>query len=85
MEGELEKGMHAGIKEAKPERGDHRAPTKQRLSKIRISHSLDWSTKSKNTTQNSQKSFYSIHKLLNMISLQSETPKSQHSKTGDVL
>lgn len=46
-----------------------------------------WSTKPKNTTQNSQNSFYSIHKLLNMISLQSESwmraPKPQHGRMGD--
>lgn len=41
VEGELEKGVHAGIKQAKPERGDHMAPTKQHLSKIWIRCSLD--------------------------------------------
>lgn len=34
VERELEKDVHAGIKEAKPERGDHMAPTKQHLFKI---------------------------------------------------
>lgn len=63
------------------ERGPHSSHKAALIQNLNQSQSgLDWSTRPKNITQNSQKSFYSIHKLLNMISLQSETwiktPKS---------
>ncbi len=54
------KACMLGSKGAKPKRGDHMAPTKQHLSKIWISHSLDWSTKNPKTLPKTHKSHFIV-------------------------
>ncbi len=71
------------------ERGPHGSHKAALIQNLNQSQSGLEHEKPQNTAQNSQKSFYSIHKLLNVISLQQETwiqtLKSQQRWTRDTV